>query len=709
MLERSAAQFDPKTLDHIFKPRTVAIVGASPERGTPRNSIVRVLLQTGFPGTIYLIHPRHREVEGLKCYPDLASLPEVPDLALVITPSQTVSGIIEDCGEKGVPAAVVFSSGFEEMEEGKALAAELLETANRCGVALLGANCQGAWSIRDKVVLSFGSAALQLKELKHSPVAIVSQSGALAGAIGFQLQTTGIGCSYMVSVGNETQLDILDYLSWIVAQDNVRVVVLYVEGFRDGSRLLDISERARANGVQIVALKSGNSSLGQSATASHTGKIASPHAIYRDVLDQAGIIAVEALADVLAIIETFIYLPRPRLSGDPKGGTSALSISGGACALLADHAEQRAVPMAEFSPKYAKALEELFPAFARSANPADMTGAVRSQPGLLDDSLALMSDDPRTEAFIMQFSSSGKRDLDEKGTLFKAVAQDKQLPVILSFAGEQPSAELRKEYRESGVLFCQDPAATIKALDWIYKRERYAARPAADMRPLPATHPAPRDWSETITVLADCGVGAPGWRVLGPADTAADACAGLSYPLVVKVLPSDADHKTELGLVKLCVSSPQEVDEHAASFRKVLNKPDAGILVQEMIDGGVEVVLSCLRKTDFGPILTVGLGGMGIELFRDVAHLALPVDERSVRNALKTLKLWALLEGFRGKPRADIEALVGAAVKFGDMFLAMPDLQEFEVNPLMVLPAGEGVSAVDALVSMAAAERTEHF
>ena len=698
MADKSAPRFDPARLDKIFKARKVAVVGASPERGTPRNSVVRVLLQTGYSGTIYLVHPRHKEVEGLPCYPDLASLPEVPDVALVITPSQTVPAIIAECGAKGVPTAVVFSAGFEEMEEGKALAAELLETANRHGVALLGANCQGAWSVREKTVLSFGAAALRLTELQHAPVAILSQSGALAGAIGFQLQTSGIGCSYMVSVGNETQLDILDFLSWIVEQDDVRVAVLYVEGFRDGARLLRIAERAKANGVQIVALKSGNSSLGQSATASHTGKIASPHAIYLDVFEQTGIIAIESLADVLSVIETLTYLPGPRVSGDTKGGVSALSISGGACALLADHADRYGVPMAAFSPDHAKALEELFPNFARAANPADMTGAVRSQPTLLDDSLAIMAEDPRTEAFIMQFSSSGRRDLDEKGFLFKAAAE-KRLPMIMSFAGEQPSAELRKEYRESGVLFCQDPMATIKALDWLYRRERYSARPSPDRRePLPV-QAAPVDWSGTMSVLSTCGIDAPGWRILGPSDRAVEACRDLAYPLVVKVLPSEVDHKTELGLVKLRVVSPEDIDALAASFRTTLGKPDAGILVQEIVDGGIEVVLSCLRKTDFGPVLTIGLGGMGIELFRDVAHLALPTDATQIGNALRKLKLWTLLNGFRSKPKADIAALTEAAVWFGDMFLAMLDVDEFEVNPLMVLPEGKGMVAVDALVS----------
>lgn len=690
---------DLQYLERIFRPRSVAIVGASPDAGTPRNSVVRVLLQTGFPGAIYLIHPRHKEVEGLACYPDLAALPEVPDLGLIITPSHTVAGIIEQCGALGIRAAIVFSAGFEEIEDGKALAAELRETANRHGVAMLGTNCIGAWSVREKAILTFSAAGLQLQDVRHAPVAFVSQSGALGGAVSYYLQSHDIGCAYFVSVGNETQLDILDYLGWIVEQDDVRIAILYIEGLNDGSRLLAVAERARARGVQIVALKSGNSDLGQSATASHTGKIASAHAIYSDVFEQAGIIAVESIAEVLAIIEALNFLPDPRTTGDPLGGASALSISGGACALLADHADRYGVPMAEFSPDTAKKMEALFPSFARPANPADMTGQVRSQPTLMDDSLALMSDDPRTEAFIMQFSSSGRRDLQTKGNLFKAVAREKNLPVIMSFAGELPTPEDRRDYRENGVLFCQDPSATIRTLGWLYQRERYAKRAPTETRPTLSKRQAPTDWAETMNVLSDCGIDTPGWRILAPGEGAAESCQELHYPLVVKALPSDAEHKTELGLVKLRVSTAAEVDKHAAEFRNILNKPDAGILVQEMAGGGIEAVLSCLRNTDFGPVLTLGLGGMGIELFRDVAYLALPAGEAEVRRALEKLKLWTLLQGFRGAPAADIDALVSAAVNFGDMFVAMPDVVEFEINPLMVMPDGNGVIAVDALVS----------
>ena len=200
----------------------------------------------------------------------------------------------------------------------------------------------------------------------------------------------------------------------------------------------------------------------------------------------------------------------------------------------------------------------------------------------------------------------------------------------------------------------------------------------------------------------ESGVTPARWVVLGPDDQAAKACAGMTYPLVVKALPSEAEHKTELGLVKLRVQSPEDVDAHAADFRKRLGKPQMGVLVQEMVGDGVEVVLSCLRQTDFGPVVSLGMGGVAIELFRDVTYLALPVSEEQVLVALRRLKLWTLLQGFRGKPAADVGALASAAVRFGEMFLATPDVLEFEINPVIVRPKGQGLSAVDALVTTSA-------
>lgn len=696
----SSAQTDVTILDKMFKPRSLAVVGASTRVGTAPNTLVRVLQRTGFAGPIYPVNPNQKVIEGLECYPDVAALPETPDVALVITPAKTVPGIIAQCGKKGIPTAIVYSSGFEESDDGKALARDLSRAAAEHGVVFLGPNCQGVWSVRERSLLSFGAGAAAMQDLKHAPIAVLSQSGALGGALGAHFQKHDIGCAYVISVGNESQTDILDGLRWVVEQDDVRVAVLYIEGLKDGGRLLPIAEEARKRGVQIVAIKSGNSDLGQSAIASHTGKIASPSAIYSHVFEQAGIISVDTFEELIVAAEALAFLDHPRVSGDPLGGVSILSTSGGACALLADHGDRLGVPLAEFSPDIATKLDDIFPAFGRSANPADLTGQIRADPMLFDNSMTVIASDPRTEAIVMQFSSSGRRDLDEKGDLFKTVASEGRLPMVLSFAGERADAKERAELRKHGIMMSSDPFETTRILSLLYKRQRNFRREAPSRRPSRERVSAPRRWAESMAFLSECGIGAPAWCILMPGDQAAQRCGALSYPVAVKALPSDSDHKTELGLVKLNVRTAEDVDAHAAAFRDILEMPDAGILVQEMIDDGVEAVLSCLRNTDLGPVLTIGLGGVGIELFRDVTHLSLPVDAGQVRRALKELKLWRLLQGYRGKPATDIAALVAAAVHLGDAFLAAPEITELEINPILVRPAGLGVAAVDALVSL---------
>jgi acyl-CoA synthetase (NDP forming) len=691
---------DTLALTNIFRPRSVAIIGASPEPTSARNRLVRVLMKHGFRGAIYPVNPTHAEIEGLKAYASVNDLPEVPDLALVITPAKTVANIIGQCGAFGIRAAIVYSAGFEEVEGGKQYAVDLAAAAKRYNVTLLGANCQGVWSVGEKAMLTFGAAPFALEVLKYAPIAVVSQSGALGGAIGSYMQSSGLGCSYVVSVGNETCIDLLDVTSWLIEQDDVRVVAMYLEGLHDAGRIIGIAERARERKIQLVALKAGRSAVGQQATASHTGKIASAHAVYANVFEEAGIITVESLAELLVAMEVVGYLPDPRRSGDPKGGVSILSISGGASALLADHAQDFGVPMAEFGPDTAERLARILPDFARQANPVDLTGQIRGTPNLWRDSCAAVAADPRTEALVIQFASSAKRDLREEGELYRSVARQGGFPMLISCAAETIDSQMRQEFRDVGIFIATDPSVTMRALAWLYRRQEALGRASAPLRrPLPTQAP-PRTWSETMDYLEASGIRPANWRVLAPADRASTACTGLDYPLVVKVLPSECEHKTELGLVKLRVRTPEEVDALAADFRLRLGKPEMGVLVQEMITGGLEVVLSCLRNTDFGPILSIGTGGIAIELFRDVTHLALPTSPAQVKRALQKLKLWTLLQGFRGQPAADVEALADAAARFGDLFLATPALGEFEINPLLVRRRGEGLAAVDALVSV---------
>lgn len=689
---------DVQALNRLFRPASVAIVGASPVEGTARNSLVKVLRKHGFTGDVFPVNPKQTEIEGLKCYPSLAALPQSPDLAMIITPAATVPGLIRECGAAGIAGAMVFSSGFEETASGKAVARELSQAVRESGVTMLGPNCQGIWSIRDKTILTFGPAARRLDRLAHSPVAVISQSGALGGAIANHFQANGIGSSYIISVGNETTTNMLDCLAWAIEQDDVRTVVLYIEGLDDGARIMALSERARARGVQIVAIKAGVSELGQSATASHTGKIASAGSIYAHVLEQAGVILVDSMAEIFATARALVTLPDPRQSDDPLGGAAIVSTSGGACALLADHCDANGVPLATFSPHISNRLIELLPEFARTQNPVDVTGQIRAVPDLLENTLRTIASDPRTEVLVLQLSSSGQSDITENRALLSSIARQTGLPVVVSLAGETIDPGDIAQLREAGVLVASDPAETIRTIHRVYQRRDFLARPPQAARPLGSARAAPNGWSETMAFLSDVGIGSPSWAILGPDADASTACQKLSFPVVAKALPEDAEHKTELGLVRLKLGSMEQVAAAASDFRKIMGKPEAGILVQEMAGGGVETVLSCLRGTDFGPVLNIGLGGVAVELFRDVAHVALPAGRDQILRALQGLKLWHMLVGFRGSEPADIDALLDAAVALGDRFLATPDLHELEINPLIVRSKGQGLLALDALL-----------
>ena len=414
---------------------SVAVVGATAKTGKPGHSLLRALLKHGFAGERLPGHAEQRpKCDGLKAYTSLAELPETPDVALIITPAATVPGLIEECGAKGVRHAIVFSAGFEESSEGKELAQQLADAARRHGITVIGPNCQGVWSVRAKAMLTYSPAALNLDHLQHAPIAIVSQSGALAGALCNSLHRSGLGVSYMVSVGNETVFDALDALSWLVEQDDVRVVALYIEGLNRGERILEIARRAHQRGVRIVLLKAGRSELGQQTTASHTGKIASAHAVYADVLAQAGVVSLDTLAELMAAVEVLSFMPLPRRSGDAHGGVSILSSSGGAAALLADHSSEPGVPMATFSPETADRLDALLPEFARKDNPIDLTGQINSVQDLFRNTCLTVAADPRTEAVVVQHASSGRRYLKEDGEIYKQVARD--LPMVVSFVGD---------------------------------------------------------------------------------------------------------------------------------------------------------------------------------------------------------------------------------------------------------------------------------
>ncbi|MGE0503632.1 MAG: acetate--CoA ligase family protein [Rhizobiaceae bacterium] len=683
-------------LDPIFKPSSVALIGISGDPAKLTGAPLRLLVQGGFQGTVYPVNPRYEEMAGLRCYPSVSALPEAPDVAIIMLPAKDVPNVVRDCGRKGVRAVVVFSSGFEESDGGQ-LADALRAAAAEYGLPLIGPNCEGVWSVGEKAFLTFGSAANR-PIFHHAPVAIISQSGAVAGGVSRQLQDSGLGCAYMVSVGNETCIDTLDVLEWMIGRDDVKVVALFIEGLRNARRLVCLAAEARSRGIQIVALKSGNSRIGRLAVASHTGKVASPHAIYRDVFSQAGIVQVDGITELIDAVGVLTTLPHPKRRADEDAGVAVFSVPGGTRALTADHCERQDIPMARFAPATEAELRQILPGFAQVGNPTDLTGQVLSSPELFDRSLTVVAGDPNCGALVIQFGNRGPHDLEKKLDLISAVARERRIPVVVSMLGDRLPQARKVEMLRKGIAVAEDPAEAVRILTWLYRAAEHLELAAPPAIASDAASARPVGWAEMTAMLARVGIrSAP--EATNRTETQLEAdLASLSFPLVIKAFPDQAEHKTELGLVEIGIGSLDEARSSMRRIRALLGDDAAPLLVQEMISG-VEVVLSVVTDPDFGPILGIGSGGVGVELWDDIGFLSLPVDDDAIRRTIARLRLGTLLDGFRGKPKADIDALVGAARRLGD-FVAAPGVEigEVEINPLFVGPRGAGVVAADILV-----------
>ncbi|OWT61695.1 acetate--CoA ligase family protein [Candidimonas nitroreducens] len=702
-LEKTA---DSSRLDAVFRPRSVCLVGVSADPARLNHAPLNLLRMHDFPGDIHLVNPKYDVIDGLPCHRCVEDVPYGVDLALVMVPAAEVPDTLEHCCDRGMKAAIVLSSGFEEIEGGVTLVEQMRRICSEHNLTLIGPNCEGVWSVAASTILTFGSAAKR-QRLYHAPLAVVSQSGAMSGAVARHLQDQGYGCSYVVSVGNETDTSLLDVTDWLLDQDDVAHILFFMEGLRDGVRLKRIVDKARRRNVTLVALKSGNSAVGAEAAASHTGKIATPYAIYRDVFAQFGILQVDSLTDLVEIAQVLLAMNPPRRSKQAnQGGVAVCSIPGGTRALTADLCGANDVPLACFQDETVDALEQNLPRFGYFKNPIDLTGQVLSRPNMLNDALEIVAKDPNTEALIVQFANRGLHDVRKYEDALARIAREYRLPVVVSLLSDEMPPEERRHHAESGVFVARDPRDAVRWLAWLYRvRETISCSgQESGQERQGEIQWAPSDtWRGTLGLLDKVGIKTPRFAVLRPVQDAARACADLVYPVALKAMPEDVEHKTDLGAVALNLHNATEVDRMARTIRERIGKPENDLLVQEMIRDGVEASLAVMRNPDFGAVLAIGAGGVMVELLQDVAYLALPATEIQIHAAVGRLHLSRLLAGFRGMPLVDRQALVRAAARLGDAFLNMKaSVQEIELNPVFVRPNGQGVVAVDVLVRRSA-------
>lgn len=689
-------------LDTLFSPRRVALVGASADPAKTAGLPLQFLRQRGFGGEIFPVNPRAATIDGLACYPSVDALPETPDVALVLLGAAASIDAVRQLAERGVRYAIVLASGFGETGEvGRGRQVELREAAG--SMRLLGPNTIGLVNVTDSIPLS-ASGALAGNPPAAGPVGVVSQSGGILGSLLSRMAASGIGLSKLVATSNEADLEMAEFVDYLADDAATRVIALYVETIRDPARFRAAAEKARAAGKPIVALKIGRSEAGARAAASHTGALAGSDRVYDAFFADLGITRAQNFGDLVDLPAALAM--QPRLMGRR---IAVLTSTGGAGTLIAD-----TIGLAGFEapPPDAATIARLTQAMpaghgALDGNPIDLTLA-----GLRPDILSacvralLESDDYDALAMVVGSSSVGDPLLVSDALRDGGAGSDK--PIIAYVSPHAPAAAAR--LTEQGIPAFSAPETVAAALSAL----RRTVEPAvmAD-RPLPTELAA--EWHGSLderqakSMFAAFGI--PGVRetVVTNVQDAASAAAVLGGRVVLKILSADIIHKSDVGGVQIGLESGTiglALDAMRTRLHTAGHPGLERFLVQEMISDGLEMILGC-RRDPLGAVLLLGMGGVTAELLKDTALRLIPPGQplslSQAQAMMRELRLWPLLDGYRGAPKRDTDALATAIVDFSTLLADHQDrLIEAEINPLFVLPVGRGVRAADGVALLTA-------
>ena len=694
---------DFSSLNPVVNPRSIAIIGASDEPTRIGGRPISYMLQRGFQGAIYPVNPKRKTVQGLTSYADVNSLPETPDVAIVAVPSAAALQAVEDLGAHGCKGAIVFTAGFAEMDAGGAAAQDqMVASARRHGMRLLGPNCLGLINSAINLYATF-SASFESGWPLPGRIGIASQSGAYGTHLYSIARDREIGTQICITTGNEAEVTLSDVLGWMAQSPDVDVICAYAEGIREGERFMAALDLARRNRKPVVMMKVGRSALGQAAAASHTASIAGDDAVTDAVLREFGVVRArntEELLDIAYAATKKIYPVRNTLG--------VVTVSGGAGVLISDVAEAIGFAMPEM-PQAAQERLRGFVPFCAPRNPVDCTAQAINQTELIGEfARAMVVDGGYTSClgFFTQVGAS-KTVAPKLRAQMKAVAdQHRDRLWALSIIAPR---DMIREYEKDGFLIFEDPTRAVVALHAMGRFGEAFAKVARPLVPLPQVRlpgNTPTE-AEGKRVLAAAGIPAVPERACADVAAAVAAAAEFGFPVVLKILSPDILHKSEIGGVLLDIGSEAAVREGYATLlaRAAERAPGArieGVLVARQIKGAVEMALGMLRDPVFGPVAMVGLGGIFIEVLKDVTFRRCPFDAVEAEAMIRSLKGFALLDGVRGRPRADVPALALALSNLSAFAVAAGEqLVSVDINPLLVLPEGEGAFAADAVLEIA--------
>ncbi len=699
-------------LERFFNPQSIAVIGASQDFGTISGQPMRHLTAHGYKGRLYPVNPKYHEVAGLRCYPSIADLPEAPDLVLILVNASRVADMLRLCGAKGVPYVIIFSSGFSEVGGGGiALQRELQAIAREHDIGVIGPNCQGMINIADRVYAGFGS--VFYTEYDPGAVSMVSQSGGFGFSVmNLSSKDGGLPFRQMVTTGNEIGVSTIDFLEYFIRDPHTAVIGAYIEGLKDAHRLLEVGEHALEAGKPILMWKVGNTEQGQRAAASHTANLGGAMALYKAAFRQKGIIQVDDVQDLVDYGRAFRGERLP-----PGNRVAIVTISGGAGILMTDECIARGMRLAELAPETNARLREIVPSFGSLLNPVDVTAAIFNDLTLINRTLQTIVDDPGVDCIAM-INASLQGDIANKvATEIAGVQGNTSKPIFVAWsARDEVATEAYAILDAARIPHYKSPVRcgrALAAVSWyagakrrneVIRREQVLVleRPAvraslAKRRDDIAEHEAKR-------VLAEYGIAVTQEALATNADEAVAIARRIGYPVAIKVQSADISHKTEAKAVALGIATDGELK--AAYGDVIANarayKPDArieGVLVQEMVRGGIEAIVGVTNDPLFGPAVMFGLGGIFAEVLKDVAFRLAPVTRSMALEMIEEIKGYPLLTGARGKPPADIDALADAIARLSALALDLEDrVAELDINPLFVMERGKGVKAADALI-----------
>jgi acyl-CoA synthetase (NDP forming) len=699
----SALARGPKAVAKVMRPKSVAIIGMSARPGSAGQNILNGLKANNFQGEIYLVGRNPEPIDGRKLLASPLDLPEGVDLAVFTLPAAGVKDAVAECVQRKVGAALVFAAGFAETGQHD-VQAQVTETAREGGLAIVGPNCLGYTNNVDGFALHmlFASAAKKWQPGTKPGVAFVGQSGGMIGHMQRAAEARRMTISHVVTTGNEAGLDLADFTEYLVEDPHTGVLVLYSEDIRRPKEFMAACERARAAKKPVVLLHPGRSAKARAATASHTGSLVGDHGAMLANVANAGVLVVDTLDELVDVAELLTRYPEP-----PVKGPAVLTASGAFVALINDFTENSSLEFPALTPETMEKLRAALPSFGTPNNPLDTTAG--SAPGSNIPMTKALLADPNIGSLFISYPIAGPKGVTVIGEFTKGMEGNTKPVVVVALGDNSPlTPELQAAANAGPFVFHRSSDRCLRSLEHFHRYGRLLARPRGNSNPapfagLPAMGKGPQPEWLGKKVFAAAGIRVPEGGLAKSVDEAVATAKRIGYPVVIKAQAADLLHKTEAGGVILNVKDETALREAWDTLQKNIARAQPGLkldgaLVETMASKGLELMVGAKRDPSWGPVLLLGLGGIWVEALGDVRLVPANVTEATVIEELQKLRTAKLLNGFRGAPAVDLEAVARTVTTIGRLMLTVPTIVEIDVNPLVAFPKGQGVLALDALI-----------